>query len=170
MKASISVLHETDKPVDLCVPEPPNSKEELMLPTQIKLETTQLVVQLLKADNLPIMDDGGTIDAYCLVTFGTAEKKTSVKVGDKATMSAYWYEEVYIPVMVPCISSRLTITVMDKDSIGKDDLVGSLSFSWDKIQEGAYNDYFWANVYGAPPNVSNEEALIMNGSDYLASH
>lgn len=157
--------------MDLTVPEKPGSTEEMLLPPQVKPKTVQLVIQFLKAEHLPKMDRGGTADAYCIAKFSGVEQKTSVITVDECTMSAYWFEEIYLPVMQPCVATKLQVTVLDHDTVAiKDDLIGSISFSWDKIIRGDYNDYFWANIYGAPPRTDNEASTLMNTIQDLASY
>ena len=90
LKIGVSVLHEEDKAVDLSRKENPSEKDkDLMMPPHVKPKTIQLIIQLLKAENLPIMDKGATIDAYCVARFAGSESRTSVYTADKATLSAY---------------------------------------------------------------------------------
>ena len=89
LRISASVLHEGDKPVDLTVPSKITDKEELIIPPQIRLQTKQLILQFLKAEGLPKMDDNGTVDAYCVARFGGVEAKTSWITADAATMSVF---------------------------------------------------------------------------------
>ena len=61
--------------------------------------------------------------------------------------------------MQPSVSNRLEIAIYDHDTAStNDDLVGSFTFNWDQIARGDYKDYFWANVYGAQPRITNKEA------------
>ena len=171
LKVGVAVLQEQDKPVDLTIQNKLPGDEELLMPPQIKPRTKQLIIQFLKADSLPIMDSGGTIDAFCVAKFAGAEQKTSIKVADEATMNVYWYEEVYLPVMQPCVSSKFYVNLWDYDRVAfKNDLVGSFSFNWGEIEKGSYKDYFWANIYGADPSCDNEEATLMNNVEELASY
>lgn len=57
----------------------------------------------------------------------------------------------------------------DHDTVGDDDLVGSLSFNWEKIEAEENSKLVWANIYGAPDNIENEAAALMNTNDKLAS-
>ena len=108
LKIGINVSHESDLAVDLTQA---TTSDTLAIPPQVKLKTIQLVVQLLKADNLPKMDEIGTMDAYCKVSFGNAECKSTVITADKINLSVYWFEEILIPVVQPTISHKLNITV-----------------------------------------------------------
>ena len=46
--------------------------KDLLLPPHVKPQVVQLVVHLLKAENLPMMDKGQTVDAYGIAKFGGA--------------------------------------------------------------------------------------------------
>ena len=170
LKIGISVMHEDDKAIDLCQPEKSEKHDSTLLPVHVKPKTMQMIVQVIKAENLPVMDRGGTLDAYCTVKFSGAEGKTSVITADKATMSAMWCEEVYLPCMVPCVSSSIKVTLMDHDTIGQDELVGSVFLNFDQMKAGRYKEFFWCNFYGAPPLASGEHAEIMNNVPQKASH
>ena len=171
LKISASVLHELDKPVDLTLPGKITDREELMIPPQIRLQTKQLILQFLKAEGLPKMDDRGTVDAYCVARFGGVEAKTSWVTADETTMSVFWFEEVLLPVVVPSISSKIMVTVLDYDRMSsEDDMVGSFSFDWNKVLNHEYEDFFWVNIYGGPENVNNDQAKLMNSVTELASN
>ena len=171
LRISASVLHEGDKPVDLTVPFKLNEKEDLMIPPQIKLQTKQLHIQFFRAEALPMMDSGGTVDAYCVARFGGVEGKTSWKTADKATMSVDWSEEILLPVVIPSVGNKVSITVLDYDRLSKeDDMVGSFSFDWNKVSKGEFNRFFWVNIYGGPENLNNDQSKLMNSVTELASN
>lgn len=167
LKIGVNVLHESDKPEDLTAR---SVEETLLIPPQVNVRSSQLVIQIIQAVGLPKMDDNGTCDAYCVASFGTVKNKTKFETADKATMSARWFTELWLPVCQPCISNRVSITIWDYDLLGKDELIGSLSFSWDKIQDEANSEFRWANIYGAPDGIENEAALEMNNNEKLASN
>ena len=170
LKLGISVLHSEDKPVDLAIKEKLSEKDkDLMLPPHVKPKVMQLHVEILKADGLPLMDKSGTLDAYCVAKFAGAEVKTSTLTADEATMSVYWKNKLFIPVLQPCVTNYLTLTVWDHDYMSKDDLVGSVVFHLEKIKQGVYSEYFWANLYGAPPLLDNDAAMVMNYEPKTAS-
>ena len=167
LKLGGNVLHESDRAEDLTQK---TSGDVISVPPQVKLHTIQLVIQLLKAENLPIMDDFGTIDAYCVASFGNAEQRSSTITAEKTDLSAFWYEELLLPVIQPCIAHKVTVTVLDHDLGSEDDLVGSLSFAWNRVTKEADTSFKWYNIYGGPPNVSNEAATHMNMNEEDASH
>ncbi|OMJ78297.1 hypothetical protein SteCoe_21930 [Stentor coeruleus] len=171
LKVGISLCHEEDKPVDLCIRENPNLKDrELLMPPHVKPTVVQMYIHLIKAENLPVMDKGLTIDAYCIVRFASSECKSSTYTADKATLSAYWYDEILLPVLTPSVSSNVTLTFWDHDNISKDDMVGAILLKFDNIRTGKHSSYFWANIYGAPPLSEGEQAEYMNRVPSCASH
>ena len=156
LKVGINVLHENDKAEDLTLK---ITEDSLAIPPQVKLKTVQLVVQLLKAENLPIMDSIGTIDAYCKVKFGNAECRSNVITADTTNLSVYWFAEILLPVIQPTIAHKVNISIWDKDLTSGDDLVGSFGFPWDNVKEEANSEWLWVNMYGAPPNIENDDAI-----------
>ena len=79
LKVGVSVLHHDDIAVDLAIKEKMTSKDkDLLLPPHVKPQVVQLILHLLKAENLPVMDKGETLDAYGLAKFAGAECKSSV--------------------------------------------------------------------------------------------
>ena len=124
----------------------------------------------MDATSLPKMDISGTCDAYCRVSLGTMKIKTKVRTADKETMTARWFSELWLPVCHPCISNKIAITIWDHDKVGEDELIGSLSFSWDRLNYEEDSKYVWANSYGAPENVKSDAALEMNMNEKYASH
>lgn len=174
IKLGVNILHETDKAEDLTAK---GQAESMIIPPQVNVKSMQLVIRILQAMNLPKMDSGsGTCDAYCVASFATTKNKTKIDTADKATMSASWYQDLWLPVCQPSISNKISITLWDHDTLGDDELIGSLNFHWDKIPDESQflqdpnNSYFWANIYGAPDGLSNEKAIEMNCNEKLASH
>ena len=167
LKLGASVLHESDKAEDLTQK---SQGDTISVPPQVKLRTIQLVIQLLKAENLPIMDTVGTIDAYCVASFGNAEQHSSIITADKTNLSVYWLEELLLPVIQPCIAHKVTVVVYDHDLDSADDLVGSLSFPWNNITNEENSLFKWTNIYGGPANVTNDAAKQMNLNDAEAAH
>lgn len=170
LKVSISVTHEDDQGIDLCAETADSLDESAILPTFIKPKLEQVVVQLIKAESLPIMDLGGTLDVYCTASLSGYECRSSVIAADKGTLSAMWCEELLLPCLVPTVSNTLKLTFMDSDAMNKDDYIGSIDLNLQEIREGHYKNFFWRNIYGAPPLSDSEAALLMNKVPEIASH
>lgn len=170
IKLGISVTHEEDLGVDLCQPEKGKADDAAILPTFIKPKLEQVVIQVIKAESLPIMDKGGTADIYCSATVSGYECRTSVIEADNVNFSVMWCEELFLPCLVPCVSNSLRLNFMDYDTVGADDFIGSVDLDLEKIKKGKYKDFFWSNIYGAPPLADSEAADLMNKIPELASH
>jgi len=50
-------------------------------------------------------DFEGTCEAYVEIEFGGAKIKTRAVVADKRWHQAYWFEDIFIPVSIPCVST-----------------------------------------------------------------
>ena len=88
IKIGICIQGEKDEDIDLTTRETTVTKDtEILLPPQISLKPYQLIISLIKAEGLPQLDDYGTIDAYCDITFGGVHTKSSVIKADKLRYS-----------------------------------------------------------------------------------
>mmetsp|Transcript_13394 Transcript_13394/g.2103 ORF Transcript_13394/g.2103 Transcript_13394/m.2103 type:complete len:121 (-) Transcript_13394:550-912(-) len=84
-------------------------------------------------------------------------------------MCVEWYEKLYIPIIKPSISSKITLTLFDEDTFGADEHAGAIEFNLNDVIDGKFRDLFWANIHGGPENVSNDTAVLMNKVPDLAS-
>ena len=173
IKLGISVQSENDTDIDLSKPELEHVKDsEILLPPQISLKPFQLIVTIIKAEGLPKLDDyfNETIDAFCEIDFAGAKQRTSILKADKSKYAVGWYEELYLPVMMPNVSKKLVVKVMDSDRFKEPDEAGSIVFDFEDIQEGKFGELVWYNLYGAPCEFKTEYAKIMNSSPETASN
>lgn len=169
IKLGISVQAEGDDDVDLTVKEIEDSKDnQMLLPPQISLEPYQLTVSLLKAEGLPKLDFAGTIDAFIEVEFGGFKIKSSAKTADKVRKSVYWYENLFLPMMLPNPCTQVLISLYDKDLLTNEP-AGSISFDLKRVEKNELNNYFWVDLYGAPEGFDNNHAKIMNKFPLVAS-
>jgi len=85
-------------------------------------------VRLIKGEGFPALDSGKQINAFLKIGLGDKEIKTEVvdTTGDKVT--AYWWEEIYLPINLPCVNVKLVLSFFDEDTIGGDDMFGNLFF------------------------------------------
>ncbi|KAG5177195.1 hypothetical protein JKP88DRAFT_282166 [Tribonema minus] len=141
-----------------------------------------LVVNLYRAADIPPMDSGlggKGVDAYVLVKFGEQPdvKCKAVTVKSQSSsgglLSVAFNVRITIPVMVPSMSNRIEMRLMDKDLMADE-----------AVQVGKYAQPFWAPVYGCahpenslwdyktrmryvPPRMSRYilKATIHSGSD-----
>lgn len=169
LKIGVSVLTEGDEDVDLTVHQEEDFKDsDLLLPPQISLKPFQIKLSLIKADSLPQLDIHGTIDAYCEINFAGNTVQSSVVVADRTRFSANWYEELYLPVLMPNVSSKFILRVLDKDPL-KPENAGCIVFDFAKIIDGSYSKYKWYSLYGAPEGCTNPHAKLMNNVPHAAS-
>ena len=98
LKLGIAVLGEEDRQVDLAVSEVGELKDEdMLLPPQIQPKACQLVIRVIKAEQLPKMDIMGTIDPYVECEFAGSKVKTKIiEKADPANYSAQWYEDMLV--------------------------------------------------------------------------
>lgn len=102
------------------------------------------MITFISGQNLVRMDTHGTIDAYCEVHFSGAKLATDVITADKATMSVEWYEKLYMPIIEPSISSKILVSLYDKDNMSSPELAATLSFDIENVKSGLHKELFWA--------------------------
>ena len=132
-----------------------------LMPPTLKLELEFLVVTVYIAEDLPAMDTGlmGTgTDAFVQVDFaGNPPCKTSVVTETGALVHPFFEEELWVPVMVPTMSSAVVISVWDEDTV-TDDIIGFVSGISFKQARAAPIAPRWANLYGAPHDINSGAA------------
>lgn len=173
IKLGIAVQTEGDDDVDLTIPEFENIKDsEILLPPQISLKPYQLIVTIIKAEGLPRLDVylNETIDAYCEVNFAGAKLRTKALTADSSKFAVGWYEELYLPVMMPNISKKLTIKVLDQDRGLSPDDAGCIVFDFEKVKNNDYKNLAWYNLYGTVHNQVKSYAEIMNNTPETSSN
>eukprot|EP01029_Cantina_marsupialis_P007661 TRINITY_DN1863_c0_g1_i1.p1 TRINITY_DN1863_c0_g1~~TRINITY_DN1863_c0_g1_i1.p1 ORF type:complete len:1949 (+),score=644.05 TRINITY_DN1863_c0_g1_i1:310-5847(+) len=111
---------------------------DVMMPPMMQKEMHFLSMAIHKAEDLPKMDSmitGGGIDAYCKVDFaGNPTIRTQRKKGQGSRLSCEWREDLWMPVMVPTMTSQITMQVWDYDRGQNDDLVATSRFSFDDVR------------------------------------
>jgi hypothetical protein len=75
-----------------------------------------------------------------------------------------------MPVTIPCVSGKLMLQLWDHDTMDADDIIGTTSFNFADIESGRYEEYFWANMYGAPLGVHGKHTDRMNNEPRYASY
>ena len=63
------------------------------------------------------------------------------------TADPKFYSLVYIPFSEPSLSQTLVITFYDHDSVGENDIIGTLNIK--KKDFIKYRNWKWINLYGA---------------------
>ena len=72
---------------------------------------------------------------------------------------------------MPIMSGRVVLKIMDKDDVGKDEIVGSIVFNInDFIDTELDGQIFWKNIYGAHVSASSgSNTSQMNENPEIAS-
>ena len=133
VKLSLTLLGPGDAPRMRGAEEEGGEEEEesaVLIPPTIKRELLFLCVGVLRAEQLPDMDTtlaGGYttkgLDAYVVVRFnGYAAQSATIK-----SKSPAWFHEFWVPVLAPSCGQLVTIEVMDRDRVGRDDVIDTLT-------------------------------------------
>lgn len=85
------------------------------------------------------MDDNllsSGIDAYARVEFAGNQPLQSSVVTQKgkAPLDVEINQSLFLPVMVPTMTDRITVSIWDKDAVGSDEAVGYLNFKFSNLQ------------------------------------
>ncbi|XP_067090268.1 synaptotagmin-7 [Osmerus mordax] len=119
-----------------------------------------ITVNIIKARNLKAMDIGGTSDPYVKVWLMHKDKRVEKKktVTMKRCLNPIFNES--FPFDVPAHVLRETtiiITVMDKDRLSRNDVIGKIYLSW---KSGPAEVKHWKDMMGRPrTNVAQWHAL-----------
>ncbi|KAF0699652.1 Aste57867_9797 [Aphanomyces stellatus] len=150
----------------------------LLLPPTVEQKVHFLVVTIYLAEDLPPMDMNGVmstmgIDAFVRVDFAGSKKcKTNVvTVKGARNLVVPFHEELWIPVMVPTMSRRITISVRDREFGRSSNVVGAITTDFLSVPEVRHdmNDstnhiYLkevplrYVNLYGPPMKHADAKA------------
>jgi len=136
-----------------------NGKNKILckLPSPVQQELHFLCLNLYRGTEIPPMDSTfgqKSIDAYVRIKFSDQiikSKVVTVKAQSSSggLLSVVWNQRIYIPVMVPTMSNRIEINLMDEELLTDDELVGTcISLDFKAVQLGLYKKPFWAFIYG----------------------
>ena len=124
----------------------------------------RLEVTAVRARHLPKMDNFGTIDGYCVITFNDASsgEKTHKTSTVKNTYSPDWNEAFTFEV--DDVSKRpkegVKVVVMDWDRLSADERVGEVSLSADRVWDVLRTRDNW---------VEEKEFFIMDGGKQVVA-
>ena len=131
VKLSLTLLGPGDTPRMHGAEEGEEEEESaVLIPPTIKRELLFLCVGVLRAEQLPDMDTtlaGGYttagLDAYVIVRFnGYAAQSATIKSKNPA-----WFHEFWVPVLAPSCGQLVTIEVVDRDRVGRDEVIDTLT-------------------------------------------
>lgn len=138
--------------------DPKKNKDALMnldLPPEILMKQRQIVIYLFKGADVVRMDSiGAGADPYVKVDFGGLKIKSDYK---KNQLSPVFAQKLFIPTIYPTIIDKLVMNFKDYDAVGKNEYIGSNSFSLRDIENGVYNTPTWQYFYGAHEKADDDE-------------
>jgi hypothetical protein len=161
----------------------------MLVPPQLPMELWFLVVGVAKAEGLPNMDwvlgHQMGIDAYVQIEFaGNPPVRTKVVHRRHQPLDVAFNQQFFLPVLLPSLGNSAKITILDRDTLDKDDLVATVHVNFDDLVADAEADSEdfdgekiidsrrcqWLNLYGAQrdstalvyPNMAQKRAALMN--------
>ncbi|OQR94853.1 dysferlin-like protein [Achlya hypogyna] len=109
----------------------------VLVPPSLQQQLHFLVVTVIAAEELPAMDaatllTAAGIDAFVRVDFaGNVKCKTSVVVVKGArALEATFLEQLWIPVLMPTMSRRITLSVRDRELGRSSEVVGQFTYDF----------------------------------------
>ena len=129
---------------------------------EFKLSETKLDIKIAEARDLAAKDKTGSSDPYGILTLGSNSFQTEVR---KQTRFPKWNAVTTLPVPANSADQVVTLTLWDRDMVGKDEFMGVISFSLKKLEKRVshvseclakllsryqspqvqYNQWFWIN-------------------------
>ncbi|XP_052318500.1 synaptotagmin-7-like isoform X1 [Oncorhynchus keta] len=128
------------------------SRGDLLVSLCYNPQANTITVTIIKARNLKAMDIGGTSDPYVKLWLMHKDKRVEKKktVTMKCCLNPVFNES--FPFDVPAHVLRETtiiITVMDKDKLSRNDVIGKIYLSW---KSGPAEVKHWKDMMGKPRN------------------
>lgn len=112
-----------------------SSLSSRQLTPNIKEGNSQLLVEVVKAVNLPAKDLSGTSDPYCILKIEKQEYKTNIIEKD---LNPCWDSEFYFELSSN--NSVLVIEMWDYDKLSKHDRMGMVSINIDTLWDEQLHD------------------------------
>ncbi|XP_019402864.1 PREDICTED: synaptotagmin-7 isoform X4 [Crocodylus porosus] len=109
------------------------SRGELLLSLCYNPSANSIVVNIIKARNLKAMDIGGTSDPYVKVWLMHKDKRVEKKktVVMKRCLNPVFNESFIFDIPTERLrETTIVITVMDKDKLSRNDVIGKIYLSW----------------------------------------
>jgi hypothetical protein len=126
--------------------------------------TQRLKVQINHAKGLPKMDRYGSIDPFCMIDFAGKSERTTMK---QNTLEPSWGDEFFVfDVDQICVESKdlltLNIKVMDWDRLGRNELVGKVEITSEKIENILNSEVGFSEVFDLEVNIHENQKLETN--------
>ncbi|NXR21027.1 SYT7 protein, partial [Cinclus mexicanus] len=129
---------------------PQGSRGELLLSLCYNPSANSIVVNIIKARNLKAMDIGGTSDPYVKVWLMYKDKRVEKKktVVMKRCLNPVFNESFAFDIPTERLrETTIVITVMDKDRLSRNDVIGKIYLSW---KSGPGEVKHWKDMIARP--------------------
>ncbi|NWT78466.1 SYT7 protein, partial [Lanius ludovicianus] len=140
--------HPWAAPGNACVSQ--GSRGELLLSLCYNPSANSIVVNIIKARNLKAMDIGGTSDPYVKVWLMYKDKRVEKKktVVMKRCLNPVFNESFAFDIPTERLrETTIVITVMDKDRLSRNDVIGKIYLSW---KSGPGEVKHWKDMIARP--------------------
>ncbi|NXI42609.1 SYT7 protein, partial [Galbula dea] len=136
--------------LDSSMDPPQGSRGELLLSLCYNPSANSIVVNIIKARNLKAMDIGGTSDPYVKVWLMYKDKRVEKKktVVMKRCLNPVFNESFAFDIPTERLrETTIVITVMDKDRLSRNDVIGKIYLSW---KSGPGEVKHWKDMIARP--------------------
>ena len=163
VKLSVNLSSDKDEKVEL-IPETFDDKakgisDNIEIPPSVTIKTSQLKIDVLRAENFPKLDNfGAGIDAFLEFSLGTMQLRTKTI----PSLNPVWNESIFMPIPVPSFVNVIKMEALDYDAMSRNDKVGSTSFEIPQIRKGQWKSPTWVHLYGAPEGSDSDQVNIMH--------
>ncbi|XP_046301555.1 synaptotagmin-7 isoform X11 [Marmota monax] len=126
------------------------SRGELLLSLCYNPSANSIIVNIIKARNLKAMDIGGTSDPYVKVWLMYKDKRVEKKktVTMKRNLNPIFNESFAFDIPTEKLrETTIVITVMDKDKVSRNDVIGKIYLSW---KSGPGEVKHWKDMIARP--------------------
>ncbi|XP_012518149.1 PREDICTED: synaptotagmin-7 [Propithecus coquereli] len=126
------------------------SRGELLLSLCYNPSANSIIVNIIKARNLKAMDIGGTSDPYVKVWLMYKDKRVEKKktVTMKRNLNPIFNESFAFDIPTEKLrETTIIITVMDKDRLSRNDVIGKIYLSW---KSGPGEVKHWKDMIARP--------------------
>ncbi|XP_051002076.1 synaptotagmin-7 isoform X1 [Acomys russatus] len=126
------------------------SRGELLLSLCYNPSANSIIVNIIKARNLKAMDIGGTSDPYVKVWLMHKDKRVEKKktVTKKRNLNPIFNESFAFDIPTEKLrETTIIITVMDKDKLSRNDVIGKIYLSW---KSGPGEVKHWKDMIARP--------------------
>nr|XP_051689164.1 synaptotagmin-7 isoform X2 [Oryctolagus cuniculus] len=126
------------------------SRGELLLSLCYNPSANSIIVNIIKARNLKAMDIGGTSDPYVKVWLMYKDKRVEKKktVTMKRNLNPIFNESFAFDIPTEKLrETTIIITVMDKDKLSRNDVIGKIYLSW---KSGPGEVKHWKDMIARP--------------------